>query len=268
MQIAHAYWVQNDRAHAQPYFTAAVAAWEHGAAQAIASLPAGEATDDQKREYLNEAKKATAEALFHLAEYLYETYKRITFPNYRGGHGAADVTRWAQGEFATWLPAKIAALHAAEEAYNRVRTTFCAADQQACLEVPQWQIASAARAGEMYRVFVDAFEDAPVPEEIENDEELYQIYVGALNQQRQIFFDQAIPRFEFCLRTATAVRWFNEFSQQCERELNQLNPGEYPLAAELRGEATYIQSVSARPGAVELGASSGEEDEAATGAAE
>ncbi len=266
VQIAHAYWTQNDRSHAEPFFRAAIGAWEHGAPAAIAALP--DTTDDQKREYLNEAKKATAEALFYTAEYLFENYRRIAFPPFRGGHALADVTRWAQGPFREWLTSKTAALRTAEEAYNRVRSTFCPADQQACLEVPQWQIASAARAGEMYRVFVDAFEDAPVPEEIENDDELYQIYVGALNEQRQIFYDQAIPRFEFCLRTATAVRWFSEFSQQCERELNGLNPSEYPMAAELRGEATYSQRVSARPGPVELQATGAADEDAAGGGAD
>ena len=52
--------------------------------------------------------------------------------------------------------------------------------------------------------------------------------------------------------TATRVRWFNQYSQQCERELNQLDAANFPMAAELRGEAGYVQQQLAPPGAVSL----------------
>ncbi len=104
----------------------------------------------------------------------------------------------------------------------------------------------------MYRSFVDEFRDAPIPEEIERDPELFDIYVGALDEQSEPLQVQAIARFEFCLTTATNVRWFNRYSRICEQELNTLNPRQYPLADELRGEPNYVRGSIGTPGPVEL----------------
>ncbi|MCA9583116.1 MAG: hypothetical protein KC416_15060, partial [Myxococcales bacterium] len=114
---------------------------------------------------------------------------------------------------------------------------------------------------EMWRSFVDEFRDAPVPKEIEKDPELFDIYVGALDQQSEPFVKQAIDKFEFCLITSTKVRWFNKYSEQCEEELNRLNPREYPLAAEVRGEPTHVRSTPAKGSSIELGADSGLDEE-------
>ena len=136
--------------------------------------------------------------------------------------------------------------------------------------MPQWLIGAASRIGQMYTAFVDAFDDAPVPTEIENDPELYDIYVGALNEQRTVFYNLALPKFEYCIITATRVRWFNQYSHTCEEELNRLNPTQYPMAAELRGEPGYVHRAVARPGVVELGQTAEEAeagDSEATGGA-
>jgi hypothetical protein len=131
--------------------------------------------------------------------------------------------------------------------------------QGVAVQSPAWQIAAAARSGTMYREFVDHFRDAPIPTVIENDPDLYDVYAGALDEQSQPLLNTATERFLFCLRTATNVRWFNEWSRQCEAELNRLNPSQYPIAAELRGEPNFVHSTPARPGPVELG--TGQDDE-------
>ena len=106
----------------------------------------------------------------------------------------------------------------------------------------------------MYREFVDNFRNAPIPTVIENDPDLYEIYAGALDEQSQPLLNTAKERFLFCLRTATNVRWFNEWSRQCEAELNRLNPAEYPIAAELRSSPNVVFSQPVKPRLVELGA--------------
>ena len=42
-----------------------------------------------------------------------------------------------------------------------------------------------------------------------------------------------------CLTKSTELNWFNEWSKLCELELNQIKPGEYPLASEIRAEPGY-----------------------------
>jgi len=114
----------------------------------------------------------------------------------------------------------------------------------------------------MYHSFVKTFRDAPIPNEIKDDPELRDIYLGALDEQSKPLVKQAKESFAFCLTTATNVRWFNEWSEKCELKLNELDPKKYPLAAELRGEARYVHRTPAPPDAVGLGS---EDDEAGIG---
>jgi len=256
VEIGKAYWESRDRSRAEGFFRSAVQAWERGAAQAIAGM--SDLSEEQRALNLFAAKDAASEALFYLAEYRFESFRAIRFPAFRGARNMEAVTAWSQGAFTEWIQQKTAALTAAGTEYERI----------APLEIPRWQIAAAARIGVMWRSFVDEFRDAPVPDEIQEDLELYDIYVGALDSASQPFVQQAIDKFEFCLITATRVRWFNEFSQECELELNRLNPREYPLAAELRGRPEYVHSPLARPRVVELGAAAQEADADVTGSAE
>ena len=71
--------------------------------------------------------------------------------------------------------------------------------------------------------------------------------------------EKAKDAYEFCLITATKVRWFNEFSQQCEQELIKLDPRTYPRAAELRGAPGYVQQKVADPVSAQIGRADDEE---------
>lgn len=240
VQMGRAQWELERRDEARRHFEAAVREWQRDAGQRIASLEG--VSDEDRALFLARAKDAVSEALFYLAETQYAAFRAIRFPRFSGGRSIERVQRWAERDFAQWLNEKREALVRAEEAYNAI----------AQLEIPQWQIAAAARVGEMYRNFMEQVREAPIPEEIENDDELYAIYVGALEDAARPLQQQAMDRFEFCLRTATQVRWFNQYSQQCERELNALDAARYPLAAELRGQPNYVQRQLAQPGAVSL----------------
>lgn len=275
VEIGNAYLAVNDRAKAEPFFRAAVARWERNAAADIAALDVA----GDKTPLVDEAKDAAAEAYFRLADTKFEEFKKVRFPTFTGAATAARVTQWATADFVTWLGRKQTALQTAETAFNLV----------AALEVPQWQIAAAARAGEMFRTVVDEVRSAPIPDEISRDPELEGIYIDTqealLNGSvpgpdnkwdteddircspesqedtcKKAPLRQAVERFGFCLITATRVRWFNEFSRQCELELNRLSPVEYPLAAEIRGQSAYVFEAPARPEAVELGATAESED--------
>lgn len=252
VQMGRAKWQLEDRPHAEHFFEAAAREWQRDAGERIGALE--NVSDGDRALYLARAKDATSEALFYLAEYKYAAFRAIHFPRFRGGRSLARVQRWAENDFTEWLTVKRAALVEAEAAYNLI----------AELRIPEWEIAGAARVGEMYRRFMDEIRGAPIPEEIENDEELYAIYVDALEGAARPLAQQAMGKFEFCLTRATQVRWFNEYSSQCEQELNQLDRARFPMAAELRGTANYIQRQIARPGAVSLE----QEDEGELGAAD
>lgn len=240
VQMGRAKWELNDRREARRHFEAATREWQRNAGERIAALD--DASDADRALYLARAKVAVSEALFHLAEYEYAAFRLVRFPRFRGAQNIERVQAWAEGAFTTWLTEKREALVTAETAYGAI----------AALEIPEWEIAAAARIGEMYRSFMTEIRSSPIPDEILADDELYAIYVDALEAAARPLSVTAIARFEFCLTTATRVRWFNEYSTLCERELNALDRARYPMAAELRGEANHIQAQIARPGAVSL----------------
>jgi hypothetical protein len=121
------------------------------------------------------------------------------------------------------------------------------------MKVPQWEIAAAARVGDMYRSFVDDFRSAPVPPMLEGDDELVDIYFQGLDEASKPWVEKAKGGYEYCLITATRVRWFNEYLTHCEQELFKLDPRAYPRAAELYTKDVYVYSAPAAPGALELG---------------
>lgn len=249
--IGRAFWKLNKRGDARKHFEAAVREWTTGAPKQIAALR--DVPSDSKVLFVRQALDSAAESQFHLAEYEFADFQQVAFPQYRGGKSLAKVKKWSNTEFKKWVTRKQAALRAAESDYAKVARITASAGGVEMKSAP-WQIAAAARTGEMYRSFVDEFRDAPIPREIEKDPELFDIYVGALDDVSEPLQRQAIDKFEFCLKTATQVRWFNEWSRSCEHELNALNPRKYPVAAELRGEPNYVKATVGDPGVVDLGA--------------
>ncbi len=250
VEIAKAYLKANDANRAEGYFKSAVHAWA-AAPQKINAM--SDLSQADKLKYLKDAIDATAEALFELANYKYQEVQHIHFPAFRGAPTLDRVNHWAQHDFKDWVQKKLTAIHAAETEYNKVAALTVPITGSVTLNSPPWMIAAAARVGEMYRTFVDQFRDAPIPDKIQKDPDLFEIYVNALDTQSRPFQQAAIQKFEFCLRTATNVRWFNEYSRQCEMELNKLNPHDYPLADELRNEPTYVYQQLGQARSVDLG---------------
>jgi hypothetical protein len=242
-----ALWKQNKKPEAEKYFKAATKAWSGGAASQIEKAAGGDAEKGQR--WLAEGSQATAQALWYLAEYEFAKFVKIDFPELKGKPDLQKVNKWAQGPFVKWIEEKGKALKGAEDAYGKVRE----------MKAPMWDIAAAERVGVMYRTFVDDFRDAPVPDEIKKDPELMDIYLGSLDEKSQPWVAKATGAFDFCMNLATQVRWFNEFSQQCEQELNRLDPRKYPLAAELRGSPNYVQQKVAEPVAAQINRADEEE---------
>lgn len=267
VQMGRAQWELDHKDQAAQYFRAATETFQRSAER----IAQAEGSDEDRALWLARAREATSEALFYLAEYKYNEFRAVRFPAYRGPTTLVAVTRWSQNDLFPWLQRKIEALRTAEAAYNQIEP----------LQIPQWQIAAASRVGVMYRSIIDDVRSAPIPDEISRDPELEGIYLdtmenvlngsnpgpdGRWETEDDVRCSEGagdaacqgapIPRalgaFEYCLTLATRVRWFNEFSAQCEQELNQLDRARFPLAAELRGTASFVQDQPAPPGPVEL----------------
>ena len=247
-QIGVAYWKLDKKADAEKFFRTATKLWSDKAGASIEKSSGGDA--EKATKMMAEGSQAVAQALWYLAELEFVKFTKIAFPEIKGKPDMKKVNEWAKGPFVKWIEEKGKALKGAEDAYAKVRE----------LKAPMWDIAAAERIGVMYRTFVDDFRDAPVPDEIKKDPELMDIYLGSLDEKSQPWVVKATGAFDFCMGLATQVRWFNEFSQQCEQELNKLDPRKYPLAAELRGGPGYVQQKVADPVAARLGGGKDEEE--------
>jgi len=131
---------------------------------------------------------------------------------------------WAETDLGPWFKEKTEALNEAAVAFGEV----------AKLHVPEWEMAAAARAADMQLSFMKDIYDSPLPPSMEGDQELIDIYRGAMDEKAEPYRVGAVKAYEHCLNISTKVRWFNENSLRCERELNELEPLKYPVSEEIR----------------------------------
>jgi tetratricopeptide (TPR) repeat protein len=228
--VARAHIASGQRDRARPELEAAVAIH--------AQLPR-DALSERDRALLHDA---ASEALFELAEAARERFEALPFPTLRGTPSLARVNRWAAEELTPWLAQKLELLRVAEQAYERVHP----------LAVPRWRIASAARIGDMMNGLVERVRASPVPAELERDPELLAVYWEALDTATEPYLEVAVQRYEACLHTATAARWFDDHTRRCEEALSQLDAARFPLASELRGRTGWEASRAEAPVALEL----------------
>ncbi len=231
---------------------------------------------------------AVAKARFYLAEGAFERFASIELPPFRTSNrlssqarafwiskqGREEAIRWEQGlrflspderlrqlahvqfehwassELTPWVRQRDEARASAERIYSEVVSE----------DVPEWEIAAAARIGEMVRVMMQSFYDVPIPPLVRDDEELRAIFEEELDRAAMPYREAAIDAYEHCLNEATENRWFNEWSRDCELQLNRLSPRDYPIADEFRTAPGHSGSPLAIPQLVETLNNTGDND--------
>ncbi|MCB9555094.1 MAG: tetratricopeptide repeat protein [Deltaproteobacteria bacterium] len=130
------------------------------------------------------------------------------------------------------------------------------------LRSAHWAIAGAARIGQLFQNFADALYTAPVPKppvpkvlrRRAQREEFIQLFTDAycdkLEDEAGKLEAKAKQGLAACLDTSTEFSWYNEWSRLCEKELNQINPAEYPLASEIRAAPGYLSVRPTRAGLI------------------
>ena len=141
-------------------------------------------------------------------------------------------------KFKAWIEGKTKQLKDAQAIYQEV----------ILFKNAHWVIAAAARIGQLFQDFANGLYTAEVPQPpppppgIERDEygQMFRdAYCDALTDQAEPLDNKAVEGLSICLNKSTDLNWFNEWSKLCELELNQIKPGEYPLASEIRAEPGY-----------------------------
>ena len=190
---------------------------------------------------------ALAEAKFHEAEALFESFLEVKFPSgldFSGGSKAKDkVKKKSIKKFMKFLDQKGKLLARARKSYQEVIK----------MKVAHWAIAGAARVGQLFQQFADGLYTAPVPKPPipkqlrtrDQKEEFVMTFTDAycdqLEDKARPLEDKAVQGLAFCLNKSTEVSWYNEWSQLCESELNQIKPAQYPLASEIRARPGYLR---------------------------
>ncbi|MCP4675757.1 MAG: hypothetical protein GY854_09675, partial [Deltaproteobacteria bacterium] len=131
---------------------------------------------------------------------------------------------WLEDKFKPWMEKKMKVLEDANAAFAVVVE----------MHVPEWEMAAAARAGDMQMEFMQSLYDAPLPPAFKDDQELIDIYRSSMDEKAQPFREVAVKLFDHCLNVSTKVHWFNENSLRCEAQLNKLEPRKYPISEEIR----------------------------------
>ncbi len=144
---------------------------------------------------------------------------------------------WLEYNFKPWMEKKSKVLEEANQLFAAVVE----------MHVPEWEMAAAARAGDMQMEFMNGLYDAPLPPAFKGDEELITIYRQSMDEKAQPFRDVAINLFDHCLNVSTKIRWFNENSLRCEAQLNKLDPRKYPVSEEMRIQPNHEISYWAVP---------------------
>jgi tetratricopeptide (TPR) repeat protein len=199
----------------------------YGKGRAVARI--GVKDEAQRAQRQMDLVYAVAQARFYQGERAYERFLSIKFPDKlnfdpKNPARAKESTK----AFQRWLAEKTKLLQFARDIYSEV-ITF----QQA-----HWAIASAARIGQLFQNFADGLFTAPVPSNLTEDQR--DVYCDTLQDKADPLESKAIEGFSVCQKKSTELSWFNDWSQLCETELNQIKPAEYPLASEIRAQPGQV----------------------------
>jgi hypothetical protein len=143
-----------------------------------------------------------------------------------------------QKKFKAWLDNKGKQLNTARNIYQNV----------VLMKQAHWVIAAAARIGQLYQDFSGQLYTAPVPKagpapagypQDEFETYFHDAYCDAMVDNAEPIEAKAIDGLSICLNKSTELSFYDEWSQLCESELNQLKPVEYPIASEIRAQPGY-----------------------------
>jgi hypothetical protein len=73
----------------------------------------------------------------------------------------------------------------------------------------------------------------------EFDQFFHDAYCDQMTDTAEPLETKAIDGLSICLNKSTELSFYDEWSQLCEAELNQLKPVEYPIASEIRAQPGY-----------------------------
>ncbi len=237
-------------AQAKAHFDTALKLFANG--DALKKVPAG--PDADARGFT--ATAAAAGSRFYQGEGLYEDFLRLKFPEGmelqppnqfdtpKKAKVKKDRYEADTKKFAKYMTDKAVLLQRLAGASVEKKGIY---DSVLDFKNAHWTIAASARIGQVWANFSDQLLTAEIPKFLKKMNEWgmneRELYCDQLVDKAEPLEMKAADAYGVCLKAATQQSWFNEWSNMCEVELNQMRPSEYPLSAEDKPEAGYVSTL-------------------------
>jgi hypothetical protein len=209
------------------------------------------------------AYSAVAEAYLHFADKEYDKANAVKFEPYKGGGDDASWTKYFTDKFGPYVKKRIEANEPAFRAYQRV---FCMGEEvtseKGCTR--EWKdigevfaskfvVEAASKAGDLYADTYDKARNAPLgnaltelPSDSKSIKEqkaaLRSLFFRKLDQVAEPIKTPARTAFKECLEVSTQAKFFDEYSERCEKWLAKVYKNEYRTLEEKRPEAGLVGS--------------------------
>lgn len=206
---------------------------------------------------------AVAEAYLYFADKDYEKANAVKFEPYKGGGDDASWTKYFTDKFGPYIKKRVEANEPAFRAYQRV---FCLGEEvtadKGCTR--EWKdigevfaskfvVEAASKAGDLYADTYDKARNAPLgnaltdlpgdDKKMKNEKAaLRSLFFRKLDQVAEPIKTPARTAFKECLEVSTQAKFFDEYSERCEKWLAKVYKNEYRTLEEKRPEPGLVGS--------------------------
>lgn len=277
--LGRAYRALKQTAAADTQFGAIRADWKDGRAKLQEQIETAAKANTGNSKIRGNAYSAVAEAYIYFADKDYVKANEVKFPSYSGNGDLLDIQKYFEKKFTPYLKERNELNQKAYDGYIRViclgedtnPTAGCTKDWKETAErdASRLVVEASSKAGELYADMYDKARDAP----LSNDMTVYPgdekkmvsapAYEGGPIETRSIAdikkdniamykskFDiaaepvksKAKAAFVECLVVSTKAKFFDQYSERCERWLSQNYKNEYRRMEELRPAGGLVGS--------------------------
>jgi len=246
---------------AEKYFGEIRGDWGKGREKMQAEIEKAANDNKNNSKIRTNAYGAVAEAYLFFADKEAEKANVVKFVPYKGNGDLIDTDKYFKKEFAPYLTKRLAANQPAFEAYQRV---FClgegtTADKGCTREwkdigeqlASKFVVEAASKAGDLYADTYDKAKNAPLSNELleapgDSDKIKKEkaatraLYYSVFDRVAEPIKNPARTAFQECLLISTQAKFFDEYSERCEKWLAKVYKSEFRTLEELRPQPGLV----------------------------